>query len=71
MSREEAERMAVMLNNQCGGTPVTYHLNDIGQWVVKVEWSTGPVYFVSVRECVREATWLHGRGGPGGAWIKQ
>ena len=44
-----------MVSRACGGAPVIAYPNEISQWVVRVEWATGPVHLVSVRECVRYA----------------
>ena len=55
MNEQEAAQMAMLVSRACGGAPVIAYPNEISQWVVRVEWATGPVHLVSVRECVRYA----------------
>ena len=61
MSEVEARQMAALLARVCGNIPVEACQNDIGQWIVRVMWPTGPVSRVSVKECTRYATWIHAR----------
>jgi hypothetical protein len=58
MSEREARAMVTLLMRVCGGAPVTRYRNQIEQEVVAVVWSTGAVCLVSVKECVRYATFM-------------
>lgn len=67
MSMDEAGIMEELLRRvtrrRFVNPPTVYaYQNETAQWVVCVEWSTGPLHFTNIRQCLRAAYWYEDRG---------